>query len=41
VDKVVLFMWTSLDGFIAGPDDGPEGTGTLHLRYRVRPAGEH
>jgi dihydrofolate reductase len=21
--KIVLYMWTSLDGFIAGPDDGP------------------
>ena len=22
--KIVLYMWMSLDGFVAGPDDGPE-----------------
>jgi len=33
--KIVLYMWMSLDGFIAGPDDGPGqelgvGGGRLH-----------
>jgi dihydrofolate reductase len=23
MSKIVLYMWTSLDGFIAGPEDGP------------------
>lgn len=34
--KVVLYMSMSVDGLIAGPDDGP---GVLHLRYRVRSGG--
>ncbi|GLZ49928.1 deaminase [Actinomycetospora sp. NBRC 106375] len=24
MSKIVLYMWTSLDGFVAGPDDGPD-----------------
>jgi dihydrofolate reductase len=24
MSKIVLYMWTSLDGFIAGPEDGPD-----------------
>jgi len=45
MSKSVLYMSMSLDGFIAGPDDGPghglgngghEAPGVTHLRYRVK-----
>jgi len=43
MSKVVLYMSMSVDGFITGPDDGPDhGLGVngerqhvTHLRYRV------
>jgi hypothetical protein len=39
VSATVLYRSMSLDGFVAGPNEGPDnalGDGVTHLHYRVR-----